>query len=963
MSEEMLKKEEKLQNNEISLDIKEEIKEEDKAIKDNNICNEQEEKKIIQNDLKGSKENKPSKIEQNENNQNLISEKEGKETNIFEKTGILNEENMDKTDNNVEEIQKNQNKANKENNEDDKINENEKNLNIVSDEKQNENNNNKEEKTIRKKSENLEKGSAQNILYTNNVKYDFDNSQNEEDEKNFKKNKFEFLEKSPDRFDEDNKESSVFNIKNTLNTPNQEENNNSQNSKDDSPTFKQLNFESPNLEDNQIGEKKNYSNITFGNNSSQENIKNSNEENNNNSISIQNSVFTIDNNSEKITKNKALIESDNKCGTNLDNTENKPKEENKEIINIDTKDEKRDNPKMSGDDNKETNHIINNKKENNDENGLIEKGKAESKKITETLSQNINLEKNKEKNNIILNDNGNKPDIISNRLKPQDRIGNEGIQETKLELGLIENKKEIEKEEIKDKTLEKKFEEKTQTVFPLSNNTENTNQISENIILNKDNLNIKNNDQNIKTKNENLSNNEIPIDNTLQNIEQKDNIHEVNKQEESPIDKKTKENKEEIKEKTIMKKKSLFENLNKPEIYFNNTQNEFLSNISKESKGNNQENIKQEGNKMLRSEELIFEKKTESISKVALNELTKLNKLKREKSEAENENNIFENIKNSEKRPDTNINKELELNNLNLEGKEENEEDIQADKKKDFQDNNLNKREEYFINKELSLDEKTRSNQEEKHEEPKTTKKKKNKNKIDSLMKSKDYIPIPSNIDINREIIIEEQKNREIKNNPNNKEVNEKSEIVEEPKNLNEHLEKKNTKEEYLEEKKEEENNQTQPPLLNACTTLECINDRPLIDNSNNKDITNTNHKETIKGKKNEKNEDIIENINNTLETKNSGVKNDISEKIINIKNENDQKMNVKGENKKKEEEKNAIKEEIIQNNKEKESEDNNITKENKDNFNIKNESLNNDNIINNLSSTIIRNGAKNNDD
>ena len=158
-------------------------------------------------------------------------------------------------------------------------------------------------------------------------------------------------------------------------------------------------------------------------------------------------------------------------------------------------------------------------------------------------------------------------------------------------------------------------------------------------------------------------------------------------------------------------------------------------------------------------------------------------------------------------------------------------------------------------------------------------------------MKSKDYIPIPSNIDINREIIIEEQKNREIKNNPNNKEVNEKSEIVEEPKNLNEHLEKKNTKEEYLEEKKEEENNQTQPPLLNACTTLECINDRPLIDNSNNKDITNTNHKETIKGKKNEKNEDIIENINNTLETKNSGVKNDISKNIINIKNENDQKM------------------------------------------------------------------------
>ena len=66
-------------------------------------------------------------------------------------------------------------------------------------------------------SENEEEHRAQKILFGSNVKYDFDNSRNEEeDEKELLKNKFENLGKTPDANDKIDSINNIAEIKSTI---------------------------------------------------------------------------------------------------------------------------------------------------------------------------------------------------------------------------------------------------------------------------------------------------------------------------------------------------------------------------------------------------------------------------------------------------------------------------------------------------------------------------------------------------------------------------------------------------------------------------------------------------------------------------------------------------------------------------------------------------------------------------
>ena len=79
---------------------------------------------------------------------------------------------------------------------------------------------------------------AQKNIYNSGTKYDFDNSRSgEEEENNEKYNEMDIIEKSPDIYDDKNKNQSLFNEK---------EENNNELELNQSPTFKTLNFDNPN---------------------------------------------------------------------------------------------------------------------------------------------------------------------------------------------------------------------------------------------------------------------------------------------------------------------------------------------------------------------------------------------------------------------------------------------------------------------------------------------------------------------------------------------------------------------------------------------------------------------------------------------------------------------------------------------------------------------------------------------
>ena len=229
----------------------------------------------------------------------------------------------------------------------------------------------------------------------NKDRYDYDNPPNGDEEKIAKANEIDSMEKSPIRYERENVRISLFNDKNILNSPNQQGENNDNNFVlNIHPVVQNLNFESPKLV-NQESSIKVSSNITFGDNSAQENNNIENEIKNNELIN-QNTPFSFaneNNKNENETKNPI---SENKSDININNISVKINEEEKKENknNNDSIDEENKNEKNIINENKENlqdkNNII--KEENNLQKSLFEKGTGfDSSKIFSFSQNNISI--------------------------------------------------------------------------------------------------------------------------------------------------------------------------------------------------------------------------------------------------------------------------------------------------------------------------------------------------------------------------------------------------------------------------------------------------------------------------------------------------------------------------------------------------------------------------------------------
>ena len=269
MSEENSKKEEKEQNNEIPTKNIENDEKENNQIEDVNLNVNQEGNNSLDEDNKDIITN-----ENIENEENTDSKKhrksykmQYKESQIFPLNELVSKEEDSSINNNLERTQTSKETEKKDNinNISNDINENKNEINSSPSSKEEFQNKeiiiNQEEKKERKLSENYAENLAQKNIYNSGTKYDFDNSRSgEEEENNEKYNEMDIIEKSPDIYDDKNKNQSLFNEK---------EENNNELELNQSPTFKTLNFDNPN-ENNQNYSNKFDSNISFGNNSIKE---------------------------------------------------------------------------------------------------------------------------------------------------------------------------------------------------------------------------------------------------------------------------------------------------------------------------------------------------------------------------------------------------------------------------------------------------------------------------------------------------------------------------------------------------------------------------------------------------------------------------------------------------------------------------------------------------------------------